>query len=783
MTLTTWASHAALSDPGTLLTTFPSQPQTPGLTNIVSVSARTRTLLLTVDGRVAALGASNVALAAAGYSHDVALMQDGTVRQWPSTNQPPVPPDLTNVVALAAGNRFTCALQQDGRVVVWGRITGATNVPPGLTNIAAIAAGRDHVLALTDAGSLITWGSGWTNVPPAATNIAFIAAAGNISAAATSNGIVWRWDQGLTVPTRTDLGRPLSQLAATGSNTYALDIHGTLLQIGPPPLIRWNVTNLAGIFASDSDLYAIARGPVLRSQLFPRQYPPEVRIGGYGENAALGVAAESFHPFTYQWYFNGAPLSGANARTLRFTGLRSTDSGTYFVMVTNAYGTMTSAPVTLNVTTGCDQAPFQPPETENGADPAPMGQPAPSLPPGFAYSIVPTGARSEVTSMAFAPDGRIFFCERRGSIRVAGLGPPFATLANVVNSGEDGLLGIAFDPGFQTNSFLYVYYTLPQPDFHNRISRLTANGNTVMPCSEKVLLEIETNFDGNVFNHFAGALHFGPDGKLYAAVGDHWHGLRDAQSLQSLFGKILRINPDGSIPEDNPFYGVTSGSYRAIWAMGLRNPFTFAIHPRTGRMLINDVGSKWEEVNEGFAGANYGWPYEQGNFETNVNSNPVHSYLTGTSFQGCASAIVGAAFYDPPRRLLPREYVGSYFFGDYCKGWVRRLDTNGVVHDFATNLVGLVDIDVGPDGALYLFTGNLYRITAAPAWFLSAKKLAEGQVHLRVSAVPNQPYVLEHSSDLQTWQPLSSNQPAVDPFDLYDPVPPNATQRFYRLRD
>jgi hypothetical protein len=151
----------------------------------------------------------------------------------------------------------------------------------------------------------------------------------------------------------------------------------------------------------------------------------------------------------------------------------------------------------------------------------------------------------------------------------------------------------------------------------------------------------------------------------------------------------------------------------------------------------------------------------------------------------CASAIIGAAFYDPPRRVLPAEYVGSYFFGDYCKGWIRRLDTNGVVHNFATNLLGLVDIDVGPDGALYCLTGNggIYRFTAAPSRFLSAEQLVDRRVHLRIMGLTNQPYILEQSSDLANWHPLSTNQPAANPFDLYDPAPPNTAQRFYRLRD
>jgi hypothetical protein len=187
----------------------------------------------------------------------------------------------------------------------------------------------------------------------------------------------------------------------------------------------------------------------------------------------------------------------------------------------------------------------------------------PVLPPGIVYTNIPLVAPPGFTSMAFAPDGRIFVCAQRGSIHIAGPGlrSAFATLIQQQDfgSGENGLLGIAIDPGFETNSYSYIHYTVPQPDLHDRISRLTANGDVVKPCSERVLLEIE--YPLTTHNHRAGALHFGPDGKLYRAVGDHFSGWRDAQALSSLVGKVLRINSDGSIPEDNPFYDATSGPH------------------------------------------------------------------------------------------------------------------------------------------------------------------------------------------------------------------------------
>ena len=142
------------------------------------------------------------------------------------------------------------------------------------------------------------------------------------------------------------------------------------------------------------------------------------------------------------------------------------------------------------------------------------------------------------------------------------------------SSGERGLLGIAFDPNFASNHFVYVYYTATSPTVHNRVSRFIANGDVAVPGSESVILELNPLSDAT--NHNGGAIHFGLDGKLYIGVGENANGA-NAQTLSNLLGKMLRINPDGSIPSDNPFFTTASGDNRAIWALGLRNPFTFAI--------------------------------------------------------------------------------------------------------------------------------------------------------------------------------------------------------------
>ena len=245
------------------------------------------------------------------------------------------------------------------------------------------------------------------------------------------------------------------------------------------------------------------------------------------------------------------------------------------------------------------------------------------------------------------PTGASSSAEQGGRLRVikngALLATPFVTLT-VNSSGERGLLGVTFDPDFATNNFVYVYYTATTPNVHNRISRFTANGDVAVAGSEVVILDL--NPLSGATNHNGGAIHFGEDGKLYAAVGDNANGA-NAQTLANLLGKILRINADGSIPTDNPFYGQAAGVNRAIWALGLRNPYTFSIEPVTGRMFINDVGQNtWEEINEGVAGSNYGWPDTEGPTSDPRFDPPVYAYQHGAGTPtGCA--ITGGAFYNP----------------------------------------------------------------------------------------------------------------------------------------
>jgi glucose/arabinose dehydrogenase len=337
-------------------------------------------------------------------------------------------------------------------------------------------------------------------------------------------------------------------------------------------------------------------------------------------------------------------------------------------------------------------------------------------PPGFANITLATGF-TNASVFAVAPDGRIFVGQQAGLVRVIKnstlLPTPFVSVqTNPTNNqnNESGILGLTFDPGFGSNNFVYVSYTATNVvpgAFVQRISRFTANGDTALAGSEFVLLETDS-FTAN--GEIGGALRFGADGMLYIGIGQCGTAA-NSQSLANLFGKILRINKDGTIPASNPFFGTATGKNRAIWALGFRNPFQFAIQPGTGRIFENDVGSTStadrEEINDVIAGLNYGWPTCEGPCNpTNASfRDPIYSYGRGSGDN--ATVITGGTFYNPPQPLFPTQYVGQYFFADWTAAWIKTLNPiTRTVSPFATNISGATDLQVGPDGALYYLMRN-----------------------------------------------------------------------------
>lgn len=338
---------------------------------------------------------------------------------------------------------------------------------------------------------------------------------------------------------------------------------------------------------------------------------------------------------------------------------------------------------------------------------------AATLPVGFTEALVSSGLSSP-TAFAFAPDGRLFVCQQDGQLRVIKngslLATPFLTVP-VDSSGERGLLGVTFDPNFASNQFVYVYYTVNTTPRFNRVSRFTADGDVAAAGSEVLVLQLDNL--SSATNHNGGSIHFGPDGKLYIAAGENANS-SNSQILTNVLGKILRLNADGTIPSDNPFFGVTSGNNRAIFALGLRNPFTFTFQSGTGRMFINDVGqSTWEEINDGISGSNYGWPTTEG-FTANPSfRSPLFEYGHGSSATtGCA--ITGGAFYNPAINRFPPQYTGQYFFADFCGGWIRVFDpASAQAAAFATGISSPVDLTTGPDGNLYYLArgaGAVFRV-------------------------------------------------------------------------
>ena len=342
-------------------------------------------------------------------------------------------------------------------------------------------------------------------------------------------------------------------------------------------------------------------------------------------------------------------------------------------------------------------------------------------PAGFTRNEAFVTGLSSATALAQAPDGRLFIAEQGGALRVVEsgvlLGTPFVSLP-VDASNERGLLGVALHPDFANNGFVYVYYTATQPTIHNRISRFTAAGDVAAPNSEFVVAELPTLAAGN---HNGGALHFGVDGKLYVGVGENAVGA-NAQDLNTPLGKMLRFNDDGTIPADNPFCTTAGNNACAVWAYGLRNPFTFAVQPVTGRLHINDVGQDtWEEINLGARGANYGWPNSEGPTSAAGETGPLFAYKhaagnppgsePGGFFTG--RAVTGGAFY-PSTGPFGLPYLGGYFFADLTSRFVGFIDlaNNNAAYAFGSVTGSPVDMMVAADGGLLVLTrSNIVRFS------------------------------------------------------------------------
>ncbi|TWT78329.1 Quinoprotein glucose dehydrogenase B precursor [Posidoniimonas polymericola] len=335
------------------------------------------------------------------------------------------------------------------------------------------------------------------------------------------------------------------------------------------------------------------------------------------------------------------------------------------------------------------------------------------VPAGFTESVVASGLTSPIT-MDIEDSGRIWLAYQDGRIEVIEndqLLPTPAVQLDADGSGERGLQGIELDPEFESNGYLYVYYTAASPESHNRLSRLTVDPlteNTIVPGSELVLLDLPyfSTFPQNQdpIWHMGGAIHFLQDGTIAVQVGDHLNNSL-VQDLDEPLGKVLRVNPDGTPAADNPHYDLGDGiSWQDfVWAAGLRNPFSGDVDPATGRYFINDVGQgSWEEINDATAGGeNFGWPTTEGAFNQAQYpdfTQPFHAYSHAEDV-----AITGGAFNSPAVSQFPAEYQGKYFYSQFGAGRIMVIDPNNAADNeaFLTGTAFPMNIEFAADGSMY----------------------------------------------------------------------------------
>ena len=386
-----------------------------------------------------------------------------------------------------------------------------------------------------------------------------------------------------------------------------------------------------------------------------------------------------------------------------------------------------------------------------------------ALPTGFTDQTVVTGLL-QPASFAFLPDGRTLIVEQNtfrvrlvagGSLH----GSPVLTIPDVNAEGhEQGLLGIAVDPSWPSRPFVYFYFDRT-PDSVIYLVRYKAWGTLTHPLSTNLILDDPMNILIDIpdvtLNHNGGTLRFGPDGMLYASLGDDLDGC-SAQDSTRFKGNILRLNvnslpltgagpPLKSLlaPPDNPFPGGNENA-ALVFAYGLRNPFRMQIDPLTGKVYLGDVGENtWEEVNEAGGGENFGWPFrealsavtadgcsEPGGLGSHYYDPPIVFY-NRTESPGPASVICGPRYRLMPGGIynFPPEYDGALFFSDYYRGFLRVVveSANGWMPmpeapgqpdtvNWATEMISVVDYLEGPDGAIYYlkqFPGELHRIRPA----------------------------------------------------------------------
>jgi glucose/arabinose dehydrogenase len=390
---------------------------------------------------------------------------------------------------------------------------------------------------------------------------------------------------------------------------------------------------------------------------------------------------------------------------------------TMTVGVTAAAGTAYSDTATVSGTESSTA--FSTPATTTSAV-------SPALAPGFTQTQLAGGLNKPIV-LAFAANGDLYIGEQGGTILVYRNGAvqptPVLTLT-VFSQGETGLLGMALDPNFATNGYLYVSYTAAlttstgtgQP--YARLSRFTVANGVASPSSEKIYYtgnQVQNeDGSGGGYDHAGNDLKVGPDGKLWWSVGDNVPAISNGENLDNPYGKILRFNLDGSVPSDDPFVNV-AGAVPYIYAYGLRNPWRFTFLP-SGQAMAEDTGSSyWEDLDTIQAGGNYGWPLKEGNCGSCGFLNPAYSYGHYPT-DAAASAIAAYS-----GSTFPKAYDNVVFFGDYTRQDIEavtfdptyRTETSDTVFDSKAGTIA--DLVEGPNGNLYfvsIFEGTVSEISA-----------------------------------------------------------------------
>jgi glucose/arabinose dehydrogenase len=352
----------------------------------------------------------------------------------------------------------------------------------------------------------------------------------------------------------------------------------------------------------------------------------------------------------------------------------------------------------------------------------------------LALEVIDENYNQPTAVRAPSGDDRLFVVQRVGVIRAIDannqmLDPAFLAIDDrvLVEGIEQGLLGLAFHPDFADNGRFFVYYTNRQGQRQlSEFSVSPDDPNRADPDSERVLFQLDHPANATDIRHYAGDVHFGPDGYLWVSSGDGADARGQGQNPETMFAAIIRIDVDEGdpygIPADNPFVG--GGGTPEVWAYGLRNPYRFWIDPADGIVYIADVGLEtWEEINavpiaEG-GGANFGWANMEGStclFEADCNADDytqaVLAYPNAIRSpesdhpEGCA--VTGGVVY---RGSEIPEIDGHYFYSDWCGQWIRsfRLLDGQVVDetDWTESLGQLGQVNsfgIGGDGEMYLVT-------------------------------------------------------------------------------